>query len=340
MRILITGATGAIGMEILLQLQKRKQLSTVSVLVRDSKRNRKKLRQFGSELTVFWGDVTDPTSLIGACKAQDVVFHLAGIIPPDAEKFPDSCYAVNVEGTRHLIRTLETHAPNAHLIFSSSVVVYGDRLKQPNIRVNDRLETTQNDAYGFSKIAAEKIIQESSLHWTILRLSAIMGIGNHKMSPIMFHVPLETPMEIATVNDTARAFVHVPDQLKLLRNQIFNLGGGAQCRIRYRDFLERAFSAFGLGPVNFPEHTFARQNFHCGYYVDGDALEEILHFRRDTIDSYFQQFRRSVPTIQRIVTRPFAGIIKWFLARMSEPLQAYKSQNQERVTHFFGKRNT
>lgn len=340
MRVLITGATGAIGMEILSQMHALDQLENVSVLVRDSKKNRKKLKRFVPQITIFWGDITDRTSLVPACLNQEVVLHLAAIIPPETEKNPERCQRINEQGTRNLVETLEKHAPDAHLIFSSSIVVYGDRLKQPNISVNDSLETERNDYYGFAKIAAEKCIRQSQLNWTIYRLTAIMGIGNHKVSALMFHMPLETPMEIATVRDTARAFVHSLAHREAISRKTFNLGGGELCRILYKDFLGRAFSAFGMGAVNFPKYAFARQNFHCGNYTDGDDLEAILAFRKDTIESYFIEFRKSVPALQRIATRPFAGIIKWFLTRISEPLQAYKNEDAQQINHFFGKLDT
>ena len=334
--ILLTGATGAIGSEFLRQMQAANRLGEVAVLVRDSKKTKKKLRPFLDKITVHYGDVTRPDSLTEACKNVNIVMHLAGIIPPLSEENPELCRKVNIEGTLNLVQTVEKYSPNALFMFSSSVVVYGDRLKTPDITVNDPLKKVHNDHYGLAKIEAESIIQNSSLRWSIFRLTAIMGIGNHKISGIMFIVPLDTPMEICTIRDTATAYVNSIDRQKELENKIFNLGGGASCRISYKDFMSRAFKAYGMGPVNFPEYAFARQNFHCGYYMDGDELEEILHFRSDTLDTYFERFRASVPVIQRVVTRPFAGIIKWFLTRLSEPLKAYKRGDQERINFYFG----
>ena len=278
-------------------------------------------------------------SLIPACEGQEVVIHLAGLIPPAFHEDDARSLKINVEGTKNIISTLEAHAPNAFLVFSSSVVVYGDRLKTPEINVGDPLDPEQYDQYGVAKILTETDIQRSALNWTILRLSAIMGIGNHSVSGIMFHVPLDTPMEICTVRDTARAFKHAPDHLDKLNKRIFNLGGGATCRISYFDFLSRAFQSFGMEKVNFPKHSFATANFHCGYYMDGDDLEEILHFQSDSIDSYFERFHASVPSIQRLLTRPFAGIAKWYLRTLSEPYKAYKTQNKAEMMRFFGTTN-
>jgi nucleoside-diphosphate-sugar epimerase len=234
------------------------------------------------------------------------------------------------------VNAMEVHAPDAQLLFSSSVAIYGDRINSPNITINDPKLGVEYDHYSRTKVAAEEIIVSSNLNWSIYRLSAIMGIGNHKISAIMFHVPLNTPMEITTVRDTANAFVQSLNKREHINHNIFNLGGGEQCRISYNDFMTRAFEAFGMGPVHFPEYAFAHQNFHCGYYADGDELEEILKFRSDTLDTYFERFRKSVNPLQRIATRPFAGIVKWFLARLSEPLKAYKNGDQERIEFFFG----
>lgn len=338
-KILITGATGGIGIELLRQLNESDQLDGVSVLARDSKKNRKLLANYSDSISIFWGDMMDKPSLIPACKDQDVVIHLAGLIPPAFHEDDARSLNINIQGTRNIISTLEEYAPDAFLVFSSSVVVYGDRLKTPEIRVEDPLDPEQYDQYGIAKIQTEADIQQSKLNWTILRLSAIMGIGNHKVSGIIFHVPLDTPMEICTVRNTAKAFANTSDHLDQLNKKIFNLGGGDQCRISYHDFLERAFQSFGMGKVNFPEYTFATTNFHCGYYMDGDDLEDILHFQSDTIDSYFERFHASVPPIQRFFTRPFAGIAKWYLRTLSEPYKAYKTQNKEEMIRFFGTSN-
>lgn len=336
MNILITGATGSIGREILRQLDENNRLNGVSVLVRDSRKTAKILRPYLGKIRVFYGDVTSKESLKNACIGQDLVIHLAAIIPPQFEENEALGIRVNKEGTRNVIETLEAHSPKTFLLFSSSVTVYGDRLKNPDIRTTDPLAEIENDAYGKAKIETEKLIQASSLNWSIFRLTAIMGVGNHKVSAIMFHVPLATSMEIATIRDTARAFTKTQDHLEELNHRIFDLSGGEECRITYEAFLTSAFKHFGMGKPNFPKHAFATRNFHCGNLMDGDQLEDILHFRSDTLSTYFLRFRKSIPGIQRIATRPFAWIVKKYLLSISEPYKAVKSENPEEIQRFFG----
>lgn len=335
-KILITGTTGAIGSEVLNQLNASNKLNGVSVLVRDSKNTRKVLKPFIDKINVIYGDITNRDIVKKAVKNQDIVVHLAAIIPSIIDNNDDLVNRVNVGGTENIVRSMETECPNALLLFSSSIAIYGDRIIDPEIRISDPPKGLDHDNYSRTKVDAETIIKSSKLNWSIFRLTAIMGIGNHKISGIMFDVPLETQFEIATVRDTARAFVNSLDHKEELTGRVFNLGGGESCRITYFDFMSRAFNAFGLGKINFPEYAFAKQNFHCGHYMDGNELETILQFRKDNIESYFKRFDTSVPMIQRLLTLPFRGIIKWFLLKLSMPYKAYKNGDQEKINFFFG----
>jgi len=333
--ILITGVTGAVGSELLRKLYKNTDGFCTTVLVRKSWKNKRFLKKFQG-LNVVYGDLRNYNEIVAACSGQDYAIHLAAVIPPRAEYFPTEAEKVNVGGTKNLVRALEEHSPNVFLIYSSSVAIYGDRLNTPDIAATDIPKSCPWDAYSQTKIAAEKIIRNSNLNWSIYRLSAIMGIGNHKVSKIMFHMPLETTMEITTIRDTARAFVNSIGKEDQLSKTIFNLGGGESCRISYLEFMTRAFDCYGMGGVNFPEYAFAMQNYHCGSYVDGHILEDIIHFRQDNIDSYFVRFGDAVPRIQRFFTTLVSKPIKWFLLMSSEPYRAHKKQDREMIGRFFG----
>jgi nucleoside-diphosphate-sugar epimerase len=334
--ILITGATGAIGLEIIRQLEAKNMLDSITVLARDSKKNHRKLRHYSDRIKVIYGDVTNKEKVEEAVKNQDVIFHLAAVIPTIEDENKELIDNINTGGTRNVVEATNKFSPEAFLLFSSSVAIYGDRLKDPMIKVEDEPRGLDHDLYSNSKVEAEKLIRNSSLDWSIFRLTAIMGIGNHKVSGTMFEMPLDTPMEFATVRDTARAFVHSIDHLDDLRHKTYNLSGGEQCRIIFRDFITRAFHYFGMGKVNFPKYAFANQNFHCGYFSDADVLEDILKFRSDNVESYFERFRKSVPLIQRWLTIPFAWIVKRYLLTLSKPYKAYKSGDKKLINFYFG----
>ncbi|RLD75279.1 MAG: NAD(P)-dependent oxidoreductase, partial [Bacteroidetes bacterium] len=264
---------------------------------------------------------------------KDFIIHLAAIIPPLADDEPELSYRVNTTGTQNLIRNLEELSPDCFFLYSSSISVYGDRLKTPLIEVEDSLSPSEGDEYAKTKIKAEQIIRNSKLDWSIFRLAAIMV--NHKVSKLMFHQPLATSFEIATPEDTARAFVNAIGNKQLVSKKTFNLGGGKNCRTTYKDFLSRSFSISGLGKLNFPKNTFAEKNFHCGFYHDGDDLENILRFGNDTLESYFEKEKLKISLWKKTLTSIFKNQIKNHLLKQSEPYNAFISNNNKMIKHFF-----
>ena len=330
--VLLTGASGTIGTEIIKQLA---QSDNVRLTVFDIKnaRTKKLFAPYERKVDVIWGDISNAEDLKNIPQNLDAVIHLAAIIPPLSDEKPELARKVNITGTQNLIQQLEKTSPNAFLLYSSSIAVYGDHVQNPFISVDEPLNAGKDDIYAQSKIECEKLIQRCDLDWSVFRLTAIMK--NHKISKLMFHMPLSTIMEICTPPDTARAFVQAIGHRNELTGKVFNLGGGKSCYITYREFLNRSFQIYGLGKADFHEHAFAERNFHCGMYVDGDELENILHFRNDTIDTYFEDQKRSVNQVVRFLSTMLRVLIKQGLLLQSEPLKAFKSKNESQMSRFF-----
>jgi nucleoside-diphosphate-sugar epimerase len=333
--ILLTGASGTVGIEVLQQLIEK---NTFNVTVFDKKtiRSTRLFAPYKNRVNIIYGDLCNETDIMRIPDNINTVIHLAAIIPPMAEENPSLTYNVNVNGTKRLLEALEKKSPYAFFLYSSSVSVYGDRVSTPDITLNDPLNPSDRDLYGRTKIKAEELIKNSKLDWSIFRLAAIMK--NHKISKLMFHMPLETQLEICTPKDTAKAFVEAISNKEVLSAKVFNLGGGEKCRITYELFLEKSFSLFGLGKLNFPVHTFAQRNFHCGILKDGDELENILHFRHDTLESYFEDTKKSISFFTKVLSTLFRTLIKRSLVKKSEPLNAFITNNNELLNHFFLKK--
>ena len=334
MKILITGASGTVGQKVLEQLCEDNKHEVIAFDIKN-KKTQKFYKRYQDSIDIRYGDLANKKDVIPVCHDVDIAIHLGAIIPPLADENPSLAHEVNVNGTQNLIRSLELHSYNAFLLYASSVSVYGDRIKNPCIRIGDTLLPSDGDEYAKTKIKAENLIQESKLDWSIFRLSAIIGINNHKISGLMFHMPLSTPMEITTPEDTASAFVNAIEKRALLNNRIFNLGGGASCRTNYREFLTKSFSISGLGPLNFPKYAFAEKNFHCGFYTDGDELEEILRFRNDTMETYFIKLENATSSVTRLATRLLNGRIKKHLMKKSEPFKAYEENDKALLQRYF-----
>jgi nucleoside-diphosphate-sugar epimerase len=107
----------------------------------------------------------------------DIVIHNAGKAHsiPKKEDEKRSFFLVNVQGTKNLLKGLETKIPK-QFVFISSVSVYG---LEYGLNIDEKTLLKAKDPYGLSKIQAEQL----SLDWckkhnvicTILRLPLLIG---------------------------------------------------------------------------------------------------------------------------------------------------------------------
>jgi nucleoside-diphosphate-sugar epimerase len=329
-KVLLTGACGAVGHHAIDMLIE--QGYDVTVLELKTKKNVSRLSKYNKTATIIYGNVTDRLAVFEACKKQDVIIHLAGLIPPLADREPERTYQVNFEGTRNIVEAIKENG-FGFLMFASSISVYGDRVDDYQIRASDPIQFSQDDYYAQVKKMTEDMIINSGIEFTIFRLTAIMD--RPRIDPLMFHMPLDTKIEIASASDTARAFTLGITKKDQLSGRIFNLGGGALCRCTYRELLKRCFKIYGLNYKHLDEKGFANRNFHCGYYMDGDELNNIIEFQKDTLESYLDYLRTHVSDFQRLFTNVFSFIILSNLNSKSEPRMALRSQNKELIHKFF-----
>ncbi len=333
MNILITGASGTVGLATLNELIKDTNNNIVAFDLLSSKQ---KLKKYSDKVQLVYGSLTNSNDTDKVAQNIDVVIHLAAVIPPLADQKPELANNVNVTGTENLINSIKKYSHQAMFIYCSSISVYGDRLSNKMINVGDELIPSEGDEYAKTKIAAEKLVMRSSLKWSIFRLTAVFGVKNHKINKIMFHMPLQTPMEIITPEDAGRAFAFSVNKTDELNGRIFNLSGGEKCRISYKRFLEISFDIMGMGKIKFPGIAFADRNFHCAYYADGDKLEEILNFRTDTVESYFGRLKKRIKPVFRFTVQIVSPLIKLIMLQKSEPLLAIKKGKPKEIRRFFG----
>jgi nucleoside-diphosphate-sugar epimerase len=115
------------------------------------------------------GDLDDPNSLRAAVEGVDAVVHLAALFRTDDE---DAIWRANLDGTRNLIDAVTTHAPRARFVMASTGNVYDADAARPALETDACAPTA---AYPASKVAAEQLLRESGLTWSILRLPFVYG---------------------------------------------------------------------------------------------------------------------------------------------------------------------
>ena len=160
MTILITGGTGLVGTRL---LQRFAQAGTACrALVRAGK-------DVPMNVERIEGDILDAASLPSAVAGVSAIIHLAAVFRTADE---DLIWKVNLDGTRNLIAAAKEYAPDARFIMASTSNVYGRESTHPG-REDDAVAPTQ--AYPASKMAAETLLRESGLNWSIQRFGFVYG---------------------------------------------------------------------------------------------------------------------------------------------------------------------
>lgn len=329
--IFLTGATGIMGFETLKEMAGRTGRFDLRLLVRPSKRNRRKLRPFMNQdgVTIVWGDLLDPKAVADALGNADFVLHMGGMVSPLADHYPQKTLKVNVEAMRNIIDAVKARpdSDNVKVVYIGSVAQTSNH--NPPLhwgRIGDPVMAAKYDFYGVSKILAEWLLAESGLkYWVSLRQTGILhkGLIFKGSDPISFHVPLHGVLEWVTVEDSARLMANICDSPGVDESfwcNFYNIGSGSRFRLTNYEFERLLMRALGCPPPEkvFERNWFATQNFHGQWYEDSDILEKIVPFREDiSAEDYFKRLASRMPRWIRLTPLVPAFAIKAVMKRVA-----------------------
>lgn len=164
--VALTGATGFIGRYLLKGLSDRGY--RLRVLLR-----RPTVMPEGCA-SVLIGDLAKPYNMSEALAGVDAVIHSAGI-PHAMSGLPEDDYRLfNTEATVRFARAAE-RARVKRFVFLSSIRAQSGPTADGV--VTEEREPKPTDAYGRSKLEAERALSETGLDWAALRLALVYGPG-------------------------------------------------------------------------------------------------------------------------------------------------------------------
>ena len=167
--VLLTGATGLVGSRLLPRLIAAGL--DCRVLVRGE-------QSVPVGATTVRGDLNDPGTLPAAVEGVDAVVHLAALFRTDDEA---AIWKANLDGTRNLLDAVTSHAPDARFVMASTGNVYNQDQVRPGLETDS---CTPAAAYPASKVAAEALLRDSGLTWSVLRLPFVYGEGDGHLASI------------------------------------------------------------------------------------------------------------------------------------------------------------
>ena len=299
--VFLTGATGTMGFAGMQEILRYPDRYRLRILARPSKKNKQLLAPYAQQVEIIWGDLTQYKDVLQGVTGSDIVLHVGGMVSPAADYRVQATRRTNIAAATHIRDAVLAQAQQPKVVYIGSVAQMGDRREPLHWgRTGDPICVSAYDHYGITKARAEYILTNSPIRrWVSLRQSGILYPAILKnYDPIMFHVPIRGVLEWATVEDSGRLLERVcrdevPDEFW---NRYYNIGSGAQYRISNYEFECLLLDAIGCPPPEkiFDTKWFTTRNFHGMWYLDGDKLEDILHFRAHVpIREYFRQMAQS-----------------------------------------------
>jgi nucleoside-diphosphate-sugar epimerase len=256
MLLLVTGATGFIGSNVLTQLMATNH--SVRVLALPETLGQ---LSYANAIETVPGSLSNPKSLMQATAGVDVVLHLAGINP--GSPLP-ALWAVNVNGTRNLLKAAVAQKVGRFVLLSS-VGVYR---AAPFPFMWPIRETFPRQAHGLwnfrnyaqSKISAENLVLRThalnGIEYVIVRPPVVYGASRPSLEAFVRGI-MSRPMQAISrdlpyphlqwvhVKDLAHGLV-LAGTLMRAANEIFNIAGAELFSLR--DLVELVATTHPLAP--------------------------------------------------------------------------------------------
>ena len=277
-KILVTGATGQIGSELVLELRKKYGGENV-VAVGHSRKPSDKLFSSGPYESI---DVSDKTSIEKAVKKHsvDTIYHLAALLSATGEQNPQLAWTVNMNSLYYVLE-IAREQKLAKIFWPSSIAVFGPTAPRSNTPQDTIL--IPGTMYGVTKVAGELLCNYYFMKYAVdvrsVRYPGIIssetppGGGTTDYAVEIFYEAIKNKKYACFVReDTVLPMMYMPDCLKAT----IDLMEADSSKIKRRTSYNVAGMSFSAGQLT-AEIRKHIPDFRCAYKPD---------FRQKIADSW------------------------------------------------------
>jgi nucleoside-diphosphate-sugar epimerase len=161
-RILVTGATGQIGSELIHELSKKYGKQNVIA----AGHSRAPSQEMLSAVIYETLDVSDRDEVSKLTEQYDVdtIYHLAGILSAAGEKNPAVAWQVNMDGLRNVLEVARERNIG-RLFWASSIAAFGSNA--PRVKTPQETSLIPSTIYGICKVAGELLCNYYSTRYEL-----------------------------------------------------------------------------------------------------------------------------------------------------------------------------
>lgn len=303
-KVLVTGAAGAIGLNVIKYLLSEGKFEITAIDLKN-KRSIQKLKRYKKRINLVYGDVTDRTLVENLVKDQDIVIHLAGVLPPLGSIKKDLAQIIDFGSTENITRAISYYNPKCHLFYASSTSLYCGR---KDVSVKSNISLNKDDYYNIAKLDSENLIKEKLKNYTIYRLPLVLGDLISDDMPL--NGKLSEDIEYITKEDAAYAFVKGINKKDEINKKIFNVTSGND--LLYKNLIIKYLETIGFSWHFVVNRLFAEKDFYNASCKDNDALNDIIDYRTDNLDNYYKRLNKNANRrhISITVAKPLVKVLK------------------------------
>lgn len=217
--ILVTGATGCLGYNLVNKLLQNKNKYNVIATGRNLAKG-SRLKKLGAKFIA--ADLKDPKKIIDLCKNKDIIFHCGALSSVWGKR--SDFYNTNIIGTKNIIDGCLNHNVN-RLIYISTPSLYFDFHDKLNIKESDTLAKKPVNLYAKTKKIAESLIDKAynkhNLPVITLRPRAVFGPYDEAIIPRILKIAHKGFFPLFNNGEALIDVTHVDNVVLSMINSIY-----------------------------------------------------------------------------------------------------------------------
>ena len=282
-KVLVTGAAGSIGSQVIKFLLAEGKYE-ITALDLKNKTVIQTMKKYKKRVNVIYGDVNNQVLLEALVKDHDFIIHLASAMPPLSDMKKGLSDAIDFAGTENIVKAINYFNPKCHLFLASTTSMYGNRV---DCSTKSRIDEERIGYFATSKLKAENLVKDKISNWTIYRIPLVLN--NPKTDRFMYHGVNDEVMDVITKKDAALAFVLGIKYCKELNKKVFNIYDES---IKYSMLIDNVVYLYGTSFKYVFTKLLLEHDFHSPVTKDHDELNNIINYRNDSINEYFNRLKR------------------------------------------------
>ena len=283
-RILVTGAGGVIGLQVIKYLLAEGKYEITGIDLKN-KNNFNKLKKFKNRINILYGDINNKVLMEALVKDQDVIIHLATSPLPLANMKRKVPEVVDYNASALLIKCINKLNPKCHLFYASTTALYGN---SDNVTINTKVRVKDNDYYNYYKYKIEELIKSKLKNYTIYRFPLVLS--DLRYERFYWFGKKEQKISFITKEDAAYSIVRGINYINKLNQKTFNVVDEGE--ITYQELVNKLLSIYGITSNYLLTKIFIDKDYSSPLVSDGEEIKRIVDYQNDTLDTYLTRLKR------------------------------------------------